>query len=216
LVTKDQDEYKKILAGAKKLAADGVVVRGLPVTEELYDLILFAVHSFVRPIMTELYALKHNDVSIQERTEKDGTKRKWLLLTVRNGKTGMRMAHTLEGAVAPLTRLCERYPDATDEDYLFLPHYQNRATAARIFARNFNKLMEETGLKIDTILQTERTIYSLRRTAICMRLVLSEGKVNIYTLAKNVGTSVEQIERFYARNLPISAKLVKNLQSFGE
>jgi hypothetical protein len=76
--------------------------------------------------------------------------------------------------------------------------------------------MEETGLKIDTVLQTERTIYSLRHTAICMRLVLSEGKVNIYTLAKNAGTSVEQIERFYARNLPISAELVKNLQSFGD
>lgn len=66
--------------------------------------------------------------------------------------------------------------------------------------------MEETGLKKDTVLQTDRTIYSLRHTAICMRLILSEGKVNIYTLAKNAGTSVNQIERFYARNLPISKK----------
>lgn len=216
LVTKDQDEYKKLLAGAKKLAADGVAVRGIAVTEELYDLILFTVHSFVRPMTTELYALKHNDVSIQERTDDDGTKRKWLLLTVRNGKTGMRMAHTLEGAVAPYKRLCERYPEATGEDYLFLPHYENRATAARVFARQFNKLMEETGLKKDTVLQTDRTIYSLRHTAICMRLVLSEGKVNIFTLAKNAGTSVSQIERFYARNLPLSPELVINLQSFGE
>jgi hypothetical protein len=216
LVTKDQDEYKKLLAGAKKLAADGVAVRGIALTEELYDLILFTVHSFVRPMTTELYALKHNDVSIQERIEKDGTKRKWLLLTVRNGKTGMRMAHTLEGAVAPFTRLCERYSEATGEDYLFLPHYENRATAARVMARQFNKLMEETGLKKDTVLQTERTIYSLRHTAICMRLVLSEGKVNIFTLAKNAGTSVSQIERFYARNLPISRELVINLQGFGE
>jgi len=216
LVTKDQDEYKKLLAGAKKLAADGVAVRGIAVTEELYDLILFTVHSFVRPMTTELYALKHNDVSIQERTDDDGTKRKWLLLTVRNGKTGMRMAHTLEGAVAPYKRLCERYPEATGEHYLFLPHYENRATAARVFARQFNKLMEETGLKKDTVLQTDRTIYSLRHTAICMRVVLSEGKVNIFTLAKNAGTSVSQIERFYTRNLPISAELVINLQSFGD
>jgi hypothetical protein len=44
----------------------------------------------------------------------------------------------------------------------------------------------------------------------------SEGKVNIFTLAKNAGTSVSQIERFYARNLPISAELVKNLQSYGD
>ena len=34
-----------------------------------------------------------------------------------------------------------------------------------------------------------------------MRIILSHGKVNIFNLAKNAGTSVEQIERFYARNL---------------
>jgi len=47
-------------------------------------------------------------------------------------------------------------------------------------------------------------------------LVLSEGKVNIFNLAKNSGTSVEQIERFYARNLPMSAEMARNLQSFGD
>jgi len=57
--------------------------------------------------------------------------------------------------------------------------------------------------------------YSLRHTAICMRIVLSEGQVNIFNLAKNAGTSVDQIERFYARHLPLSAELAKNLQSFG-
>jgi hypothetical protein len=45
--------------------------------------------------------------------------------------------------------------------------------------------------------------------------VLSEGQVNIFNLAKNAGTSVDQIERFYARHLPLSAELAKNLQSFG-
>ena len=38
---------------------------------------------------------------------------------------------------------------------------------------------------------------------------------NIFNLAKNAGTSVEQIERFYARNLPLSAEMARNLQSFG-
>jgi hypothetical protein len=36
-----------------------------------------------------------------------------------------------------------------------------------------------------------------------MRIILSHGQVNIFNLAKNAGTSVEQIERFYARNLPL-------------
>lgn len=48
-----------------------------------------------------------------------------------------------------------------------------------------------------------------------MRLVLSHGEVNIFNLAKNAGTSVEQIERFYARQLPLSRELAINLQKFG-
>jgi hypothetical protein len=89
---------------------------------------------------TELYALKHNDITIADEPKR-------LLVTVRNGKTGMR----IEGAVAPYNRLCQRYPDAKGEDYLFLPHYENRVTAARVFARQFNALLEETGLKMDAV-----------------------------------------------------------------
>ena len=34
-------------------------------------------------------------------------------------------------------RIRKRYPDAAGEDYLFLPGYPNRATASRIFQRQF-------------------------------------------------------------------------------
>ena len=47
------------------------------------------------------------------------------------------------------------------------------------------------------------------------RLRKSEGEVNIYLLAKNAGTSVEQLERFYLKNLEPSAEKVRNLQTFG-
>ena len=66
------------------------------------------------------------------------------------------------------------------------------------------------------VTETERSVYCLRHTAICMRIILSHGKVNIFNLAKNAGTSVEQIERFYAKHLPLSREMAKNLQSFGE
>jgi hypothetical protein len=36
----------------------------------------------------------------------------------------------------------------------------------------------------------------------------------LYTLAMNAGAR-RQSERFYARNLPLSAEMAKNLQSFG-
>jgi hypothetical protein len=41
---------------------------------------------------------------------------------------------------------------------LFLSDYENRVTAARVFSRQFNALPGETQLKIDALLQTERTI----------------------------------------------------------
>ena len=48
-----------------------------------------------------------------------------------------------------------------------------------------------------------------------MPIILSEGTVNIFNLEKNAGASVDQIERFYARNLPLSKEMAINLQSFG-
>ncbi len=208
LVTTQEDEYKKLLATAKTLAAQKEEVRGTLITHELYDLILFCVHSFVRPMTTELYALRRRDITIAKNPNR-------LLVTVRNGKTGRRVANTTEGAVAPYRRAIRRYPDASRDEYLFLPQYPNRATASRIISRQFNHVLEVAGLKQDPTSGQARTLYSLRHTAICMRIVLSHGKVNIYNLAKNAGTSVEQIERFYARNLPLGPELAINLQSFG-
>jgi len=208
LVPKERDTYKKLLSAAQEMADEHVVTRGVPVTDELYDLILFVTHSFVRPTITELYALRHNDVEIANSPKR-------LLVTVRDGKTGFRTANTMQGAVSAYMRIKRRYPDAKGEDYLFYPHYPNRGTASRLVQRQFNAAMERAHIKHDPFTNTDHTVYSLRHTAICMRIILSEGQVNIFNLAKNAGTSVEQIERFYARNLPLSKEMAKNLQSFG-
>jgi hypothetical protein len=208
LVSKEQDAYKRVLKIAKAMAKEQVVVRAIPVTDELYDLILFLTHSFVRPIVTELYAIRHSDVTLANDPKR-------LIITVRDGKTGYRAANTMPGAVAPFQRACKRYPNAQPEDYVFLPQYANRETASKIIQRQFHELLIRAGLVTDVFSSQKHTLYSLRHTAICMRLVLSAGQVNIYTLAKNAGTSVDQIERFYARRLPLSKELVKNLHSFG-
>ena len=102
-------------------------------------------------------ALKHNDITI----EKDP---KRLLVTVRNGKTGYRVANTMAGAVSAYERIKARYPDAGGEDYLVLPDYPNRATASRIFQRQFNQLLDETGLKHNPVTETKRSVYCLRHT----------------------------------------------------
>jgi hypothetical protein len=208
LVDKERDTYKALLNAAKEMAEEKTNIRGVETTDELYDLILFVTHTFVRPTTTELYALKHADIQVAENPKR-------LLLTVRNGKTGYRIANSMGGAVSVYKRIKERNPTADGEDYLFLPDYKNRATAARIFQRQFNKALDRAGIKHDPFTKMNHSVYSLRHTAICMRIILSQGQVNIFNLAKNAGTSVEQIERFYARNLPLSAEMARNLQSFG-
>jgi hypothetical protein len=208
LVAKEDDIYTKVLATAKEMAQQGVVIRGVPVTDELYDIILFLTHSFVRPIVSELYSIRHSDITVADDPLR-------LIVIVRDGKTGFRSANTMSPAVSVYERIRKRYPDCKGEEYIFLPQYSNRQTASKIIQRQFKELMRRAGVEDDPITGMKHTIYSLRHTAICMRIVLSDGKVNIFNLAKNAGTSVDQIERFYARHLPLSRELARNLHSFG-
>ena len=208
LVDRERDAYRKLLKTARDMAREQVVIRGIPVTYELYDVIVFLTQSFVRPLVSELYAIKHSDITVSENPV-------GLSVVIRDGKTGYRMARTMPQAVSIYSSIRKRYPDATGEDYIFLPKYSNRVTASKIIQRQFRELLIRAGLEHDVHTGKPHTIYSLRHTAICMRIVNSQGKVNIFTLAKNAGTSVDQIERFYARHLPMSTELWHNLQSFG-
>jgi hypothetical protein len=209
LVAKEDDNYQKLLVAIKKAAEEGASVRGFAVTDEFYDMILFLTHSFVRPISSELYAIKHSDVTVADDPRR-------LIVTVRDGKTGFRGANTMPAAVSVYERILQRYPNAKPEDYIFYPQYKNRTTASGMIQRLFTEVLRHGELQTDTPTGKTHTLYSLRHTAICMRIINSEGKVNIFNLAKNAGTSVDQIERFYARFLPLSKEMAKNLQSFGE
>jgi len=63
----------------------------------------------------------------------------------------------------------------------------------------FNELLERAGLRT-THAGKSRTIYSLRHTSIAMRFLKGEG-VDLLFLARNCRTSIEMIDRFYARHL---------------
>jgi hypothetical protein len=155
------------------------------------------------------YTLRHKDVEIA--TDKP----KRLILTIRQGKTGFRTSTTTEAAVTVYNRILNRYPNSSKDDYLFLPTFSNRTYAQRTLQRQFNVLLERTGLKHDRATNSDHSVYSLRHTAISMRLVKSKGRVNIFNLAKTAGTSVDQIERFYTKYLALSPEMAINLQSFG-
>jgi|SRR5579862_1347882 len=205
----DNNEYQALLDEAEKMANEGIIVRGVRVTSELRDFILFVVHTFIRPTGSEVYTLRHKDVEIA----RDKPKR--LVLTIRQGKTGFRRSTTTEAAVTVYNRILKRYPNSAKDDYLFLPTFSNRIYAQRTLQRQFNVLLQRTGLKYDQATDSEHSVYSLRHTAICLRLVKSKGRVNIFNLAKTAGTSVDQIERFYTKHLALSPEMAINLQSFG-
>lgn len=84
------------------------------------------------------------------------------------------------------------------DDYLFLPHRPNRAYAHEIIRRQFRLALTHAGL-LKGPNGDERTLYSLRHTAITMRL--QQGDVDLVTLARACRTSVEMIDRFYASSL---------------
>jgi hypothetical protein len=73
-------------------------------------------------------------------------------------------------------------------------------------------LLSRCGLKFDPDTGLAHSLYSLRHTAIDMPIIRSDGQVNVFMLARNPGTSVDQIERFYAGRLPISREMARNLQ----
>jgi hypothetical protein len=68
----------------------------------------------------------------------------------------------------------------------------NRDTVSRIVQREFNAAMERAKIKYDPFINTDYTVYSLRHTAICMRIILSKGQVNIFNLAKTARISVDR------------------------
>lgn len=202
-------EYGLLLETARRIA-DGAetAVRGVPVTREHYNVIVFAVHSFLRPTETELFGIRYCDIELM------GAEPRHLLMTL-TGKTGYRKSASLNAAVDIFEKQREMHANPKPTDYVFMPEYENRTTATNTYRRIFNHFLDIAGLKKDKD-GNDRSPYSLRHYALQTRLVKSDGKVNIYWLAENAGTSVDQLERFYLKNLAPSAAKVRNIQSFGD
>ena len=96
------------------------------------------------------------------------------------------------------------------DDFVFFPHLLNRDFALQTMRRQFDEILSVADLK-NSPTGEPRTLYSLRHTAIMFRLTLG-GNVDLLTLARNARTSVEMIERFYAR--PLQAEMnVEKIQS---
>jgi integrase len=85
------------------------------------------------------------------------------------------------------------------DDYVFFPEEKNRRLMLDIIGWLFNWILKVLDLKLGPH-GIERTLYSLRHTAITFRLIYG-GNIDLLTLARNARTSVEMIEKFYASTL---------------
>ncbi len=85
------------------------------------------------------------------------------------------------------------------EDYVFFPEEKNRRLVLDIVGWSFNWILKELDIKAGPH-GTDRSLYSLRHTAITFRLIYG-GNIDLLTLARNARTSVEMIDKFYASTL---------------
>jgi integrase len=203
------EEYKQFSKTFFECARRGDVVRGVKIKSHHAKMFKFIVHSFLRPTEGELFGLKHKDVQWR----KDPTH---LELSVRGGKTGKRITVTMPVAAILYQHVKNPFveePTRDPEAYVWMPEYPNRRTAINTARRLFNHVLKEAGL-VDP--DKKLSPYSLRHYALQARLRGSNGKINVHWLAKNAGTSVDQLERFYLKNMAPTQEMVENLHYRGE
>lgn len=188
-------EYKQLYTATAERAKNPPSPRWRGRCELLHDYVLFMANTGLRP--DEASRLEFRDI---ETVTDDDTGQEILLISVR-GKRGVGYCKSTEKAVHPFRRLSARAAQATQAGPDSPP--PKDLVFGEVQRDLLNKVLEEIGLKHDRE-GTVRTAYSLRHSYISFRL--SEG-ADIYQLAKNCRTSVEMIEKHYARHIQTSVNV---------
>ena len=162
--------------------------------DEMVSLIRFMVYTFVRPGDIRQIQNKHIEVISGQHN--------YLRLTLPEVKRHKSATVSLPPAVNVYKHLLA-YQKARGygkpDDYVFFPEEKNRRLMLDITGWLFNWILKELDIKQGPH-GVERTLYSLRHTAITFRLIFG-GNIDLLTLARNARTSVEMIEKFYASTL---------------
>jgi integrase len=174
------DEYKQLYEATRARIQTAERKNHKLDAEDLHDFVLFMANTGLRP--DEVKLIQFRDVKI---VKDIATKQTILEIDVR-GKRGVGFCKSTTGAVLPFQRVLKRRNGKPDDLVFPIGHQEL-----------FNTILVEQKLKFDREGQ-RRTIYSLRHTYICLRLM--EG-ADIYQIAKNCRTSVKMIEDFYASHI---------------
>jgi len=198
------EQYKKLLSACRDLQKNpptsGYGAGGKGVSpfdfEELYDFIVFMIHTFLRPSEWKLLQNKHIRVM-----DTNGVKQ--LVISVPNPKTkkasgSIDSTSTEIAADIYLKRILKRHD--SPNDYLFFNDIADRERYAQDrVSRIFRVLCEHAELDTDAYGQKHST-YSLRHSALCFQ-ILKTGGADLLPLAKNARISTDMLEKFYLSHL---------------
>jgi integrase len=197
------EEYKKLYEASRAYAHESEDKRYAWDAAQVHDYILFMANTGLRPDEAMPKNLEHRDISI---VRDDATGERILHIEVR-GKRGVGQCKSMPAAVQYYERLRKRETpesvkarkEAEKNGIKLEPAFPqpNDPVFPGSHIKLFNGILRRTGLKLDRE-GKKRTAYSLRHTYICMRL--TEG-ANAWQVAANCRTSVEMIEKFYARHI---------------
>lgn len=175
--------------GADKLERYAIV------SADLHWLIRFMVNSFVRP--SDIKNLQHKHVTVIR------GEHVYLRLNLPESKKHDKPIVTLAPAVRAYECLLAWQRSVgygKPDDYVFLPSLTDRSHVLEAYRWQLGFAQERTGIGANVANGMNRTLYSLRHTAITFRLLYGKD-IDLITLARNARTSVEMIEKFYSSNL---------------
>lgn len=165
------------------------------VSEDFHWLIRFMVNAFMRP--TDIRNLQHKHVTVIR------GKHIYLRLNLPESKKHDAPIVTLQPAVFVYERLLawqQANGYGKPDDYLFLPSQPKRNMVLETYRWQLIYIQHTANIGANAANSQQRTIYSLRHTALTFRLLYGKN-VDLITLARNARTSVAMIEKFYSSNL---------------
>ena len=194
-------EYKSLTSYMPHWIAGGHTAKTAQMRRLLRDYVLILANTGIRH-GTEALGLCWRDIAW---ITKNGER--YLQLTV-SGKTGKRTSIANHNTQDYLHRIQERRSNIAHLSFDNLLKKKinepvfllEDGTATKSLAGTFRNLMRDSGLDKDRGTKEKRTLYSLRHTY--AHFALLTDKMDVYTLARQMGTSVKMIEQHYGHLNP--------------
>lgn len=194
-------EYKSLTSFMPKWALKGHTEKTREMRELLRDYVLILVNTGMRH-GTETMNLKWRDIHWITKNKEE-----YLEISV-NGKIGKRELIANHNTEIYLKRIQQRQSNIAHLEFDTLlkrkinePVFKLRSgETTKNLSQTFNNLMRDSGLDADRSTKQKRSLYSLRHTY--AHFALLTDKMDVYTLAKQMGTSVKMIEMHYGHLQP--------------